>query len=184
MLNLSEQIIELRNKGYSYNEISEKLECSKSTVAYWCNNTEKQNTKNRALKTEIWKKQLIRNISKFKKRTSSRVNRKSKDWKMKLRSAVKDFCKRSYMENWGHKELIKKFGTKTKCYLTGRDIDITTDDYNLDHIVPICKGGTGNLENVGITIPIANASKTGMTLEEYLNLCEEVLRYHKPDLFK
>jgi orotate phosphoribosyltransferase-like protein len=34
MSNLSEQIIELRNKDYSYNEISEKLGCSKSTVAY------------------------------------------------------------------------------------------------------------------------------------------------------
>lgn len=31
---------------------------------------------------------------------------------------------------------------------------------------------------------MANASKSGMTLEEYLDLCEEVLRYHKPDLFK
>lgn len=34
MSNLSEQIIELRNKDYSYNEICEKLGCSKSTVAY------------------------------------------------------------------------------------------------------------------------------------------------------
>lgn len=184
MSNLSEQIIELRNKDYSYNEICEKLGCSKSTVAYWCNNTERNNAKQRKLKIEPWIRQLVKNISKFKKREASKLNRKSNNWNLKLRSAVKDFCKRSNMENWGYKELINKFGTKTKCYLTGRDIDITTDDYNLDHVVPICKGGTGDLENVGITIPMANASKSGMTLEEYLDLCEEVLRYHKPDLFK
>ena len=184
MSNLSKEIIKFRNLGYSYTQICEKLNCSKSTVAYWCNDTEKDNVKRRKLKIEPWVRQLISNISKFKARKVSKLNRKSNDWNMKLRSAVKDFCKRSNMKNWGHKELISKFGTKTKCYLTGKDIDITTDDYNLDHIVPICKGGTGDLDNVGITIPNANASKSGMTLEEYLQLCEDVLRYHKPELFK
>ena len=78
----------------------------------------------------------------------------------------------------GYKEVLDKFGTNVKCYLTGRDIDITKDDYNLDHIIPVSKGGEGTIENMGFTIPIANASKSSMTLEEYLDLCEEVLRYH------
>ena len=178
------KILELRNQGKTYKEIASILGCAKSTVAYWCGNNQKQKTRERCLRQERWKRQLIKNISDFKTRQKSSNIRKSKDWNSKLRSAVKDFCKRSNMENWGYKELINKFGTKTKCYLTGRDIDITKDDYNLDHIIPVSKGGDGSLENVGITISIANASKTNMTLEEYLDLCEEVLRYHKPDLFK
>ena len=181
---LGSKILELRNQGKTYNEIASILGCAKSTVSYWCGNNQKQKTRERCLRQGRWKRQLIKNISDFKARQKSSNIRKSKDWNLKLRSAVKDFCKRSNMENWGHKELINKFGTKTKCYLTGKDIDITIDDYNLDHIVPICKGGTGDLDNVGITIPIANASKSGMTLEEYLQLCEDVLRYHKPELFK
>ena len=69
-------------------------------------------------------------------------------------------------------------GTLTKCYLTGRDINIFKDDYHFDHIIPACKGGTNDLNNLGITIPIANISKATMTLEEYLDLCKEVLEYH------
>jgi CRISPR/Cas system Type II protein with McrA/HNH and RuvC-like nuclease domain len=69
-------------------------------------------------------------------------------------------------------------GTTTKCYLTGRIINILEDDYCLDHIVPVSKGGTNDLKNMGITIPIVNASKSNMTVEEYLNLCKEVLEYN------
>ena len=35
---MKEEIIELRQKGYSYNEIKEKLKCSKSTISYHCSN--------------------------------------------------------------------------------------------------------------------------------------------------
>ena len=37
-----------------------------------------------------------------------------------------------------------KFGDKTTCYLTGTPIDLKTDEYHFDHIVPICKDGTCN----------------------------------------
>ena len=36
-LNLSTQILELRAKGYSYNQIKNELNCSLATVSYWCN---------------------------------------------------------------------------------------------------------------------------------------------------
>lgn len=45
-------------------------------------------------------------------------------------------------------------------------------------MIPVSKGGEGTLENLGFTVPEANRSKSDMTLEEYLDLCEEVLRYH------
>ena len=74
------------------------------------------------------------------------------------------------------KDAIKYFGgTTTKCYLTGQTIDILKDDYNLDHIVPISKGETNDLKNMGITIPDANRSKSDLTLDEYLALCKKVL---------
>lgn len=62
-----------------------------------------------------------------------------------------------------------------KCYLTGRNIDITKDDYHLDHIMPVSKGGSSSLDNLGITCPQANMSKSDMTIDEYLSLCKEVL---------
>lgn len=75
-----------------------------------------------------------------------------------------------------YKDVIKHFGgTTTKCYLTGQPIDILKDNYNLDHIVPVSKGGTNDLENMGIVIPDANHSKSDLTLDEYLLLCKKVL---------
>jgi len=66
-------------------------------------------------------------------------------------------------------------GWQSKCYLTGRAIDLTKDDYNFDHIQPIAKGGSCELENLGLTCPEANASKAALTIDEYLQLCKEVL---------
>jgi len=80
--------------------------------------------------------------------------------------------------NFTYKEALEHIGgTKTKCYLTGRDIDLLKDDYCLDHIIPVCKGGSNDLDNLGITCPEANYSKAALTLDEYLNLCKEVLTH-------
>ena len=65
-----------------------------------------------------------------------------------------------------------------KCYLTGTPIDLTKDDYCFDHIVPVSKGGTNELSNLGVTIPSANYSKHDLTIEEYLSLCKQVLEHH------
>ena len=74
-----------------------------------------------------------------------------------------------------HDALEHVGGMQTKCYLTGQEINIETDDFNLDHIIPLDKGGSNELSNMGITIPEANASKTNLTVEEYIDLCKKVL---------
>ena len=80
------------------------------------------------------------------------------------------------LKNYTYKDVINHFGgTKVKCALTGRDIDITKDSYSLDHILPVDKGGTNELSNMEIVCPEANMSKSNMTNDEYINLCIEVL---------
>ena len=66
-------------------------------------------------------------------------------------------------------------GTKVRCYLTGKEIDIEKDEFNLDHIIPVSKGGNNELENMAVVTPEANAAKTNLTVEEYLDLCKSVL---------
>ena len=68
-------------------------------------------------------------------------------------------------------DIINKFGTKT-------NIDLEKDDYCFDHIIPVSKGGSNDLSNLGITTPAANYSKSDLTVEEYLNLCKLVLEHH------
>lgn len=75
-----------------------------------------------------------------------------------------------------YKDAIEHLGgLQTKCYLTGTPINLETDDYCLDHIIPTDKNGSNELSNMGITTPEANASKTNLNIEEYLSLCKKVL---------
>ena len=79
-------------------------------------------------------------------------------------------------EEYSYKDALEKFGgLNTKCYLTGRNINIEVDDFALDHKLPVSKGGSNELNNMEIAIPEANASKTNLTIEEYIALCKEVL---------
>lgn len=79
----------------------------------------------------------------------------------------------SYKDALTYFNLINK---KTiKCYLTGQLIDITKDDYALDHIKCVSKNGDNSLQNMGFCTAKANASKTDMNLIEYLDLCKQVL---------
>ena len=43
---------------------------------------------------------------------------------------------------------------------------MTKDDYQLDHITPVSKGGTNELVNMAIACPEANQMKGGLTNEE------------------
>lgn len=73
------------------------------------------------------------------------------------------------MTNFTYQEALANFGKDTKCYLTGIPIDIYKEDYQLDHIIPVSKGGTNDLENMGLTIPIVNQMKSDLTVEELLH---------------
>lgn len=62
--------------------------------------------------------------------------------------------------------------------IIGRNWKNDNDDYDLDHIIPVSRGGSNELSNLGVSIPVANKSKSNLTLEEYLELCKKVLEHH------
>lgn len=181
------KIIELRKQGLSYSQIAARVGCNKSTVSYWCHASTRQNAKNKKQKQKEenpWKYKLLKAIGNFKCKTQGtgrdymNINYKIKDWNKKFRTAVSEFNSGGkILENkYGYQDVIKAWGgTTVKCYLTGKEIDITKDNYQLDHKVPIAKGGTNEISNMRPVLPYANASKTDMTVEEYLNLCKIVL---------
>jgi CRISPR/Cas system Type II protein with McrA/HNH and RuvC-like nuclease domain len=64
---------------------------------------------------------------------------------------------------------------QTKCYLTGRAINIeNSEEYELDHIIPVSKGGSCELTNMGIACVAANQAKKDLSVEEFIQLCKEV----------
>ena len=77
------------------------------------------------------------------------------------------------------KKVKEKFGNTPKCYLTGESIDLSDmSSYSLDHINPLSRGGKSTLDNMGLTTKIANQSKSGLTREEFIDLCIKVLRHN------
>ena len=177
---LSKQIIGLRKSGKSFKEIAKRLNCSASTVAYYCSPNSKNLSLERNKVSYSWRVKLRRQISDFQSRKIGigKPN-KTQDWNKKFRSAVSKFKHRkmkSNNKNYTYKDVLNAIGgTKQKCYLTGRPIDLEKDNYNLDHKIPISKGGTNDISNLGITCPEANASKSDLTIDEYISLCKEVL---------
>lgn len=187
-MSIKEQCLKLKSEGKSYSEICSILQCSKSTVAYHLNSTTKiavrkwQNNKRK----EDWIYKFMYKCSNFltRKYTSKNLKVKNLDWNKMFRTRVSEFCNR-YKEKGN---LVKKCnykvvldylkGTKVNCYLTGTPIDLEKDDYCFDHIIPVSKGGTNDLNNLGITIPAANYAKNNLTVDEFINLCKLVLEHH------
>ena len=111
-------------------------------------------------KTKEWR--LERNRI-WRKNHPKYIRLKSKLRKYRVRCAegviTKEILQRVYEDN------IKKFGTLT-CYLCLIPIRFGND--NLEHKIPISKGGTNHYENLGVACKKCNCSKKDMTIEEFL----------------
>lgn len=182
---LHNKILSLRQTGKAYSEIAKELKCAKSTVAYHCNKNVKEQIAQRKEKYKLEnraKYYFQRRLSNFKcrKKGSGRLAY-DKDWNKKLRTAVSQFRKSLNTMpniNYTYKDVIEYFGgTIVTCELTGRTIDLTKDNYNIDHIVPIDRGGTNELDNMAFCIPEANAAKNNLTNDEFVALCKEVCEH-------
>ncbi len=186
MTKLSEQIQKLRSDGKTYDQISEELQCSKSTVSYHCGIDQKSKSLSRTrsrrskahpyqskfetFKYEKYKKSIAR------KQTTNSVERIYKkvhnfhNQSGKTKMSIKNF-------DFTVDDIIQKFGENPRCYLTNTEIDIyDTKSYEFDHKIPISRGGQNTLENLGICTKAVNRAKRDMTPDEFRNLCKLVIQ--------
>jgi 5-methylcytosine-specific restriction endonuclease McrA len=182
---LKDKIIELRNLGYSYRQIEKIADCSKGTVSYHCSSGQKEKSIKRQIEKRA-KYPLDRKIENFCVDTKPSILRKRKNntliriLNLKLSSF---FCnkKKEYnksMAKFGRKELLEKIGDNPKCAMTGKPINLwESSTYSLDHIVPRSKGGDNSLENCQLVCRQVNKAKTDMSVEEFIYLCEQVVKY-------
>ena len=150
---MKEEILRLRKEGHSYNYICSKLNCSKSTVAYHCNDEYRESA-------------LKRNLQ------NKRVSMKDPMWKRSYK-----WNRRSVNVKQIREFIEEKF--KGKCYLSGREVDLdSASSFHFDHIVPKSKGGTNELDNLGVCTPEVNVAKGDLSVEEFIELCKDVLKHN------
>lgn len=180
---LKEKIIELKSKGYSYNKIQKTLNCSKGTISYHCGLGQKEKNKNRVKKhrnQNVLKTKIERFSHNRKNNFKNKIIIKDKKIKEILRLRIWRFSrmkKDKYKKLFNEEQLLNKIGDNPKCYLTGRCIDLNDPkSYHLDHIIPRTKGGDNSLENCGLACREANQAKHNLSLEDFIKLCQEVVK--------
>lgn len=180
---LKNEILKLRESGLSYLEISQQLNCSKSTVCYHLDKTQKSKAIRRNQQRRA-KHPFIQKIERFSTLKTS-INQSYKsihEWRKLIQLKIEKFatmhkqrevyCKPSFTVE----DVINKFGEKPKCYLTGDEIDIyDTKSYHFDHIQPRSRGGSNDIDNLGICTKQANQAKNNLTYDEFIELCKKVI---------
>lgn len=178
---MKDQILNLRKKGLSYNDIQQKLKCSKSTISYHCGQDQKIK-KNQRQQQRRSSNVLIQKVENFRNRKSKNIiydldNRDPhKILYMKLQRFSMNRKTRKVKQQFSLQDLIDKIGDNPTCYLTGRPIDLSDGrSYHLDHIVPISRGGSNDLSNCQIACKEANQAKNNLSYNEFVKLCQEVI---------
>ena len=177
---MKDQILKLREEGKTYDEIVNIIGCSKSTVSYHCGEGQKEKNINRTRKRRQINP-LARKIESFKARR--RLKNKAEKFQMRVkfggdlpsRGGVL-LSRKNCNPTFNHHDILEKFGPHPYCYLTNRSINWEdSSTYVLDHIIPVSLGGDNSLNNLGLSCPQANNAKSDLNLEDFFDLCKEIL---------
>lgn len=174
---MKEQILTLRKQNKSYREIAKIVNCSLSTISYYCGKGQKEKKKKQ---TQIFRKNNTINtkLSAFKAR---KIYEKTYNFQKREKSKYDPSKENLFTVE----EVISKIGDNPICYLTGNKIDLAdSKSYSFDHIIPISKGGLNTLENLELITVDINKMKHNLSLEDFLNNCKKILEYNGYQVLK
>jgi 5-methylcytosine-specific restriction endonuclease McrA len=174
-MSYKEQILKLKQEhpGYGYRTIAKIIGCNWANVRFHLNISYKQRQIER-IKGYRRRGPISNKLRAYHGRLPYDKLRKRKDAFSRIKPN-----RTAATPQFTIKELLEKLGEKPTCYLTGRPIDLQQPEtYAFDHIHPVSKGGSNHISNLGLTCKVANIAKTNMMLDEFLTLCQEILKNH------
>ena len=175
--NIKSEILKLRGLGQTYDQIVQALGCGKSTVCYHCGENQRDKTRTRAKQNKNTR--LTKKISRF--LHTSYIEKNKQDNKFGFDKCIywkiKRFIRRvSMTDEIQTAKLLDKIKNNPRCYLTGKLINLEdTKSWHLDHIVPVSRGGSNDVDNCAILTKNVNFAKHNLTNEEFIQLCKDVL---------
>ena len=189
MTELNSQIIALRKKGLSYNQIAKKLKCSKSTVSYALSPKTRRLAKEKQARIPRHVKLLHHRIYGFKNTTHTITEQPPWYISQTPRQISKAITNKASTfqrtMTFNYEDVYAKYGDHFPCALTGRPLDFNKPHtYEYDHILPTSRGGDNTLSNMQIVCPEVNRAKQNLTDDEFLELCKEVVIHHGHKIYK
>ena len=195
---IMDRITNWRNKGYTYDQLSEKFNISKGTLSYHFGKNQKEKTLARQQKRRT---PFTRKIDQFfdrvidQKRDPVYLNKRpERTWEYKVRSFHKDknsstkglnlMTRKQQMEKhlWPHdeKDINGLSFPYITCAITGERRSVMEAQshplsMNLDHEIPVAKGGRNELENCQPLGTKINQMKGDMTNEEFFAQIRKII---------
>ncbi len=118
----------------------------------------------------------ICNILNIDKRTFNKITYLFKTNEERFESKLKEFKNRNKKypkQDFTTQDVMNKFGPNPICYIT--KLKLTYEDASLDHIIPASRGGSNELDNLGLTWGFANFMKYDTSIERLIRSCKLVL---------
>ena len=164
------QIKLMKKSGLGYKKIAKKLNLPRSSVRYYLDPNGKEKSR---LKMTRWRNKNPLKNKLLKARNAIRDKVKS------FKRSSKTKLERSTRSDVDSKLFLNEMMNNPVCYLTGVKINLNNpEDFQLDHKIPKSRGGSNNVDNLGLCCSWVNRAKWNMTTEEFIAMCKLVVDFN------